>query len=512
MTKRIIATMVVLLIGLPLLFIAGSALILFLAPGTEIFGIRYIQSGFSNYQYSEKLEAFGGDIYIETQGVPVNIIYSDYYNARVEFSQHFIGFTRSENEKASISVNVDEKTSNLIIKTHELVKFIYAQETEDTYNFNIVLPYALYRGRSIYIKSEKSTVKVIGNADVDEFSLETEELLTIDGSIKANKFKYHTEKYINIDDKIICNNLDLKSTGSGISVQHAITGNLVAETNSGEIRFVSCKNFTAKTTSGSIKSYGEGLNSVQQAVSIESRSGSIQLGQVNTANANVECVIKSRTSSVSISSMQDGEIITERGSVYIDSARNVVINANFGNVVVNKASEGIVVNGYKGSVTLGENGTVMNPKVTTNTGAIEVKNASGIVDIKASYGKVDFENKDSSNIKIYAEKDLNATGLKGSVEIYSNGDVNLTFANISDNVLIETGSKSDSVVIDATCIAINRVNYKCESTRGTKARVYAGVELVKESTKIESEEEAGYKTITVKASYGEIVLKFGETA
>ena len=42
MKGKIAATILILVIGLPLLIFFGGAVILFLAPGVEIFGIRYI--------------------------------------------------------------------------------------------------------------------------------------------------------------------------------------------------------------------------------------------------------------------------------------------------------------------------------------------------------------------------------------------------------------------------------------------------------------------------------------
>ena len=97
--KKIVITLLVLLIGMPLLFFFGSAVILFLAPGTEIFGVRYVSAALKITVKNgvQTLESFSGDeIFIETHGVPITIQFSDYYTTSVNFTQNFVGYTKSE--------------------------------------------------------------------------------------------------------------------------------------------------------------------------------------------------------------------------------------------------------------------------------------------------------------------------------------------------------------------------------------------------------------------------------
>ena len=113
MTRKIITTLCILII-VPILFVAICALILFLAPGVKIFGVRYIAKGISecnhegdvivqNYETGEFK-----DIYINTYGVPITIQYANQLNSHLSFHQNFIGLTKSSLKKANVEVRDTE--------------------------------------------------------------------------------------------------------------------------------------------------------------------------------------------------------------------------------------------------------------------------------------------------------------------------------------------------------------------------------------------------------------------
>ena len=133
--KKKLAAVLIILICSALLFVIGGALILVFAPGTEIFGIRYVSYGDSNCEVTEPLTEFSGTkIYVSTNSVPININFTEYYSSEVKFSQKFVGFTRSGFNEAGLNVYTDEE-KNLHIETKELVKWIYAQESDDFFSF-----------------------------------------------------------------------------------------------------------------------------------------------------------------------------------------------------------------------------------------------------------------------------------------------------------------------------------------------------------------------------------------
>lgn len=516
MVKKIVAWFFI-LVGVAALFFAGSALVLILAPGTEIFGIRYMNSGMSEYTYKDNISHFTGDIYIETEAVPITVEYSVDASYYIYYCQNFVGFTRSEHEKASLDANLitNEETGkeDLVIKANEMVKWLYAQDLGADYEFKLRLPIQA-ANKSLHIKSPSSSVKIdttgLGNVAMKNFDVVSEGDFTLKGKIYADTFKLHTNKTININDNIDCLDLDLKSSGGNINISKAIR-NIKAETSVGDIKFLTCQNLDAKTDSGDVKSYNAGLTSVAGYAKIQTKSGFIELGNVSfdtTLEAEKRKLeIKSNSGEINVSLANDVVITSERGKVLIGEANKLVINANVGSVVVKTVHESAIINGRNGSVTMGENGTIKNVEVVTTSGKIDVQNTTGQVNLKSTSNAVTYKNLTSENITIHSAKDLNAHGLRGTVNIYTNGDANISFAQVSGDVNIETGGKTDNVNIDATCQDYSTVNYKIESTKGAKAKVFAGESLLVEKTKIESTMVEGQKTINVKTSYAEVVLK-----
>lgn len=516
MVKKIVAWFFI-LVGVAALFFAGSALVLILAPGVDIFGVRYMNKGMSEYTYRGNVTSFNGDIYIETEAVPITIEYSVNASYFIYYCQNFVGFTRSEHEKASLDANLvnNEKTGkkDLVVKANEMVKWLYAQELGADYEFKLRLPIEA-KNKSLHIKSPTSNVTIkadqMSDIDMEEFDVVSEGDFTLQGKIKAETFKLHTNKTININDNIDCVDVDLKSSGGNINITKSVR-NIKAQTSVGDVKFTACQELYVKTDSGDVKSYNAGLTSVAGSVKIETKSGFIELGNVSfdtsLEDEKRKLEIKSNSGEINVSTANDVVITSERGKVLIGEANKLVINANVGSVVVRTVHESAIINGRNGSVTMGENGTIKNVEVVTTSGKINIQNTTGQVNLKSTSNAVTYKNLTSENITIHSAKDLNAHGLRGTVNIYTNGDANISFASVSGDVNIETGGKTDNVNIDATCQKYSSVNYKIESTKGAKAKVFAGDSLLVEKTKIESTMVEGQNTINVKTSYAEVVLK-----
>ena len=489
-------------------FVIGCGAILFLAPGTEIFGIRYIASGRSKYEETEALPTWSGEtIHVKTYGVPITINYTDYYAAQVEFSQNFIGFTKSGYDKASLNVYEDD-AGDIHVETKEMVKWLYALNSKDDYKLVLTLPKVYAADKNLYIESEKSSVEIIGGATYNTFHMVSSGGLTLtNGNVVANDLKYHTSKMINVGENIKAINYDLKSTGSGINIKSATVGDIIAKTKSGDIKFVSCQNLTVKTSSGNIRTYGGGLNSVSKAVNIETGSGDVSLGNVASLDADAKCNITSLSGSVSVSNMKDGTINATRGKVNIGFSRAIIINSKVGDIYVDAATSGIVVNGRNGDVTLGELGTITNAKVYTTTGKISVKNTYGTVELESKSNTVKLKNVGSEAISLKSGREMSATGLKGKVYAKANGDMTLDFVGITDDVTIETGSKADNVNVNAGATSYLDVDYKIVSTKGKVAKVYVDKDIIAENSKIDSGVHEGRHMILINTSYAKVVLK-----
>ena len=492
------------------LFFVGSGVVLMLARGVEIFGIRYIGGTESKFFDKEVLGEFPGEsIYIETYGVPVNINFTTQYESKVEFAQHFVGFTKSKHDKAGLEVFEDDD-GNTHITSKEMVKWIYANESATDYYLNINLSVVYAMNKNLYINSKNSLITINGESYYQELNVVTGDSLVIKDYIAADKITYHAGKTINIDEKIDANSFDLASSAGSIIISKPISGDIVAKTNGGDIRFVSCRNLTAKTAGGSVKGYGEGLSTVLEKTTITTRGGDVVLGGVSTENEDARCDIKSTSGDIHITTMQDGNISSDRGKINIAKARALVVNSKVNTVSVNTVDQTIVVNGKNGNVKLGEFGSLGEVKVYTTTGKIDVKNTYGKVELKSEYSTVDLLNAGSDDVSVTAGRAVNASGLKGKVYIKANGDINVNFFGVTDDVHIITGTKTNMVNVDASTTSNLDVDYSIKSSKGKIAKVYIKDKLHIENSKIESPRNEGNHLIKIETSYAEVVLKLGE--
>lgn len=511
MKKRILGAVIV-VIGVALLLVVVPVVIMFLAPGTEIYGIRYVASGTSKCEIKENLndyvQGFTGDLYIETQNVPIEITFSESYSYYLEFCQNFIGFTKSKDKKANLSIN--QKNGDLYVKANEIEEFVYSQKADTFFRFKLYLPVQFNSGsRSLNIKSKTSSVTFVGNARLKDFTMESEGALKIPEETSSltlsNKLTVETSKILELKKNVSFNSCELSSSGNSIVVANNVPKDIVAKTKGGDLKFVSCNNLTFSSTSGSLKAYGTGENIVRGKLNAKTKGGNISISKILGEVEKLE----TSNGSIKIGTMVNGTISSTRGKVSIDNANDITIKSNTGNVSVKNVSSKITIKGRNGKVSLGEGGVINNPTVNTTTGKISVYQACGVVNIKSENNDVVFENKSSENITLYSGKKLKANGLKGTVEAYSKKDASYSFSAVSGNVKIKSGSRADKIKIDMTCARISDVDYDLKSTKGTKAKVYSGNTLVAELSKIKSEQGAPC-IITVETSYAEIVLKFKE--
>lgn len=506
MKKKILGIFIV-LVFLVCFFFTGSAVILFMAPGVELFGIRYIPHKQSVFQKSLNIEDFSGEsIYIDTYNVPITINYTDYYSSKLYFVQEFVGFTKSGYDKANIEMSLDDE-KNIHIETKELVKWMYADSTGE---YKLVLDLSKHSAlnKNLFINSNSSKVVINGGATYKDVNIVTNgELSVVNGVISSDNFKYHTNKMININNSINAKNYDLKSTGSSINVSKEIDGDLTAKTKGGDIKFISCNNLNAETGGGNISSFNESANYINSSTNIKTSGGDVSLGHISVADNLALCNIKSNSGKIKIVSMFDGVVSSNRGDIEIGEARAIILNTRIGDINVQTIKNEVVVNGRNGNVKLGELGSATNVKVFTTTGEIEVFNAYGMINLESVNSSVMLNNKGSENIKLKSGRTLFADGLKGAVDIYANGDISAQFESVSGPVNIETGTKSNNINIDASKSSYLDVDYSIRSTKGKEAKVYIGNELDRQGNNLSTGIHEGKNLITVKTSYANVVLK-----
>lgn len=516
-TKKIIVSISVVLASILLLF-SICLVVLFLAPGTEILGVRYVASGISEFEDTFVLDSkeFSGDIYIETHNVPVVIDYTTYYTSSVEYKQDFIGLTKDKKETASWQIDYVDREGQTIgstkkdvhIKVDEIQKWGYAHDNGENFYLHAYLG-VQFRDRNIHVISDNSKIKIVGNILYDTLEVKSSRTLSIEGSLFAENLIYHTGGNIEIGNTLTCTNADLSSTDGKITINQPV-GDLKATTNSGNIRFISCASLDVTTKSGDVLSAGEGLTSVSGNVNITTKTGKIEIGNIKSQTETpTRTTIKSSSGSINITSMENGEIEGGRGKVNISSAHNLIVSTTIGAVKVDEVTGGIIVNGKNGKVTLGAVGRVNNPVVRTTTGKIEVYHAQGIVDLTSSSNSITFENAlalGSMDINLVAGRKLVAKNLQGRVKAEANGNVEMSFLITPISLDLNIKSRGNSAEIDMNCTDFRTINYHLYSSKGKKNKLVAGGEILYQDALIESLQVDGYPNVNINSVYAKITL------
>ena len=482
MSKRL-ATVFFVVIGSIIFLIAGFCLMLFLAPGFSVFGIKYIRPDV-HVQNSGKVEinttkAFAGDdfkgnVIINAREIPINIIYSEDHAYFVEYYDNYAGFTTSKFDDPSVTVSKDED-GNCVISVQEYKKFIYESGSSNRY-LNVYVPLQFVGENHKYaldltINTSSSTItfskEVAEDARIPAH--ETLEINTTNGKLKfantnvrATKYKCVTNNSIKIlgdeNKEIWATEYDLESKLGRIVIKGNVSNNVKAKTKNGDIEIVSCKNLTVETSFGDVVSADKNKPiEIRGIVNISTKAGSVVLGKVN---GNGENRISTGGGSVSIDTIKTATISTKRGSVTIRSLNDGVINTNVGKVTIQEVLTSVDIKTKRGNVVLGGNGmTINNPTVSSNIGQINLNSASGKVVLKTSASDINFTNTDSEDIDITCGKELTASKLTGKVKIHSEGEANLVFTKITNRAEITLGDKCKNISVYAEDNTVVDTNY-----------------------------------------------------
>ncbi len=472
MSKRL-AIISFIVLGSIIFAIAGFCLVLFLAPGLTVCGVKFIKRDMhkvwtqkyavlDTYDFKGASE-FGGNLVIETSEVPINIIYSQDFEYYFEYYDNFDGFTTSDFENPSISVTKDEATNSCVIKVNEYKKFVYESSSSKRY-LNVYIPIidvsdGYYKTTDLTITTdsapitfmrEKEGARVVGH---DNLTINTKSgRVNYDINIHADYFNYKTNNSIKMYGdqykEIFSTNYDLESKNGKITIYNGVVGDVVAKTKNGDIALKSCKNLIVETNYGDVKSSEKGMSvEVRGIVNIQTKSGKVTLGKV-LGNGNNK--ITTGGGKVSIETIKDGEITTKRGSITVDSVNKMTIKSNVGKVTIEEVLSSVNIETKRGNIVLGSSGMmVKNPTVFSRLGKVDIRSASGVVRVETVSSDVKFTNTDSADVNIVCGRKLTAKNLTGYVSISSKGNVDLAFSNITNKVTVELGDKVTKAVITA---------------------------------------------------------------
>lgn len=472
MAKRF-TTIFFIVLGIIAFLGVGLFLVLILAPGTRIFGMMYVANNARAYSSGRlnmitELEkqgysGFSGSVTIDASEIPIYIEYTERYVYEFEYFENYVGLTKTNIEKPTFSLSKD-RTGGVVIKVNGFEKFIFENKATVRY-FKLYIPMVDVSGggsgdTNLTIKSVKSNItfyKTLGDqetrvANFNTVSIETKGDIVLFGPTKAKTYKLKTPNAIIIKDDfkntVQATHYDLESLKSKIAIYAPISGDLNLKTNSGSIKFVSCRNLTANTKHGDIVGIDEdGKIDVAGMVYITTKSGKVVLGKVE---GGAESIITTSSGKIEIDKIGKAKITTKRGSVKIKSIETANIDTNTGNVAIEEGLNSVKIKTIRGKVTLGAEGmTMKNIDVFSHIGRVYVNSATGTAKIVTNKSDVYFTNTNSNNISITSGGKLTATGLTGAVYAKAEKDANLTFTKITADTTIVAGGKTKNITIFA---------------------------------------------------------------
>ena len=278
----------------------------------------------------------------------------------------------------------------------------------------------------------------------------------------------------------------MHSTGGNIVVNRDVPGNIEATTNNASIKILSCDNFTANSGWGDISCVDPEKDiTVRGKTNITTTAGRVEIGTIGGTSE--LSIISTKTGSVDIKKVYDAEIITTRGFVKVNSARNIKTTTSSGSVTIEEATASLNVTTKRGKVYLGgENSVVVNPTVVSTFGRVYVNSASGKAYIETTNANVEFKNRDADNITLKVGGKLTADKLMGSVDITVEGASTISFARFNaDSKITNNGSGYMTINLLETKVA--DFAYSLEGTE---------VKLMEFNT----EDPSAHRQVTVPAS------------
>ena len=534
MGKRL-ANVLLITLGIAISGVFVFTLVLFLAPGLSVFGVKYIASGThvinDSYILTEEMPGgtFSGSIRIETDNVPIYVVFSQKYTYQVDYYDNFNGLTTSKFDDPSIEFSKDND-GTAVVKVKSFKKFIYENHNSNRY-IRLLIPSTVIGGTkagetSLEIVSKTSTVRfadeVSDNYDpyFRNLSIETSGKITTDTKIKADNYSLKTINAIKITEDEVANvnatNYILNSTGGKIIVDREVAGDITATTRNSRIQILTCRNFTATSGYGDIYSARKDAPiKISGIANIETTAGIVEIDTISGTSG--KSIISTKTGNVKLTNVQDLDLKTTRGFVRIISGRKVNVETSSGSITVETATESVTATTKRGKVNLGgESNKLYNPTVNSTFGDVSVISASGTVSITTINADVNFINDEASNITLTVGGDLSAKKLIGAVTVTVDGNADIDFENFTQKSTITATNANASINVNLLNNDGNTFSYDLE---GNKASLY---EFNKDdpenhyqvgiSTSLTSSaDKVGQPLLTIKAQ-GRLVVYYKKTA
>lgn len=461
MAKRF-ASVFFISLGIALCCVFVFVLVLFLAPGLSVFGVKYIASGthivHDTIILADKLDGYSGSIKLEVDDIPVQVVFSQGFSYQVEYYDNFNGLTISKIDDPSIDISKDAD-GTAVIKVTTFKKFIYENGNSTRY-VKLLMPSSNIGGKNagkfdLSIISKNSSVTFMDEVSDNytpyfkNITIETSGNIVANTNVKADTYSLKTINAIKLLDNektaLTAKNYNLISTGGKIYVDRDVEGDIFATTSNARIQIRSCYNLTANSGFGDVYSVNENSGiKINGAANISTTAGKVEIDSI--FGTNEKSIINTKTGNVTINSLVNADIKTTRGFVNIGSANKVSVETSSGAITVEQSKNEVFAKSKRGKIKLGgENLTVNNPTVEATFGNVSIKSATGIVSATSIYSNIDLDCSSVSKVTINAGGDVNATNLTGVVNIETQANANVSFKNFTESSSV-VGTNSGSTI------------------------------------------------------------------
>ena len=516
-----------------LVLVAGLMVVMVIAPGADVLGLKYIRStsgsidSLASFNCQSEL---GGEVVVNCDNIDTYVKFVQNYNFSVNLIDQFNGYARSDEEPKVVMERADGVST---FKVNDYRPFIYHNRLDGS---GLYINVPIYFTGKVTVVSNKSKVIVTGlTGALGELNITTLGKVVVEDNIKLQTLNLNVgSKSVNISNLAkIEGNLTVVSKNANITVLPEVSGDIVVESKGGSLKFNTCNNLTVKADSLEIKSSTDTIARVNTtanivtnddvilevlgSANIETKKGKITLGDsaktylgeisivtqsgdvimLGSYSNNVSCSTK--RGDITATYLANTTIDTIYGEIYISKVDNATIAGGSNDIVVEECTSKIEAQSRGGDIVLGAKEKYFNgnANVKTLSGDVTLYNVKGSTyNITTSSGDVNFDGaKDnSSQVNIESTKGyIKATNFGGSTYIKSEGKIycsiltsatsteilgknnDVTIANKSTCSCDLTSSKANNIWVDGEKITsedgAKDAIYKTEQSNGRSLKV-----------------------------------------
>ena len=518
-----IAVWIIIIIATAAFLCLGLAVTMMLAPGLEIFGVKYVSAKVGKYKFSNNVKYSASNIILNTGDVPIEITYGMSGSLGLEFVQNFQGFTKSA-DTAGVKITNGSGNSyipgedTVVFDITEYKKFIWANSMQDFY-LVLRLPLTALSTGSIKINSSRSDVTFKGaSTNLSAVDIQTKGKINLQNEMfVSGDFKVSTNSALTLGDNItITGNVVANMGNEDLTITNPVGKDITFNSGAGNLKFNTCQNLKATTGSGSIKE-PKPSNMISGSLEFNSNSGSVEIGSVLGSTNSV----KTRSGYIKLGYGGEDNGGNINGNLTISTLRSTpFVLGNVHNATINiDGNASPVIKSVSGNLSVSAQGSVASVTCGAIDGDANISVKDGAITLNGAVGGKLTATTSNGNIT--------AGVINGKTQITSlKGRITLATIKGSDNIINnQRGSVNvQTIVHDLKTTSCNNAVYTIGSVDQLEFTAQSGaisVGSVSTSAKISTnanvslgasgdvadvEVSAGYGNVTLSNTIGNVLV------